>query len=190
MEIDLNNKKVFLSWLAESISFPRREVYWILNYLLNHEAILTQMHIVENAEQTPRGILLFGQENTAEPLALYLQGHLFQDPAQIFHEIRFNWDQPLYFTCNFSDAWQNPIYLAALEDNPFYSWNKHLVADIEPRLEEYLQTEELQAKIRQLYRSADLALESMDEAALKQISQQLAALENQEEHFRQPFVEQ
>ena len=38
--IDVTEKREFLVWLINNISFRRREVIWILNYLINHETIL------------------------------------------------------------------------------------------------------------------------------------------------------
>ena len=46
MLIDVREKKNFLTWMVNHVSFSRREVFWILNYLANHEAILSNVHFV------------------------------------------------------------------------------------------------------------------------------------------------
>ncbi|MDU3405334.1 MAG: YpiB family protein, partial [Enterococcus faecalis] len=48
MFVSLSEKKKFLTWLVNTVPFGRREVLWILNYLLTHDAILNNVHFVEN----------------------------------------------------------------------------------------------------------------------------------------------
>lgn len=52
MFVSLSEKKKFLTWLVNTVPFGRREVLWILNYLLTHDAILNNVHFVENVEKT------------------------------------------------------------------------------------------------------------------------------------------
>ncbi|PQC07891.1 hypothetical protein CUM91_15235, partial [Enterococcus faecalis] len=54
MFVSLSEKKKFLTWLVNTVPFGRREVLWILNYLLTHDAILNNVHFVENVEKTDR----------------------------------------------------------------------------------------------------------------------------------------
>lgn len=56
MLIDVREKKNFLTWMVNHVSFSRREVFWILNYLANHEAILSNVHFVEGANFADRGL--------------------------------------------------------------------------------------------------------------------------------------
>ena len=55
MNVNVQEKKKFLNWLVSTVSFSRREVSWVLNYLANHEAILTNVHFVEGAAAAKRG---------------------------------------------------------------------------------------------------------------------------------------
>lgn len=80
-----------------TVPFGRREVLWILNYLLTHDAILNNVHFVENVEKTDRGIRVVADGLGKEPLLLFIQAQEFTDPEQIFHEIRMNWRKALYF---------------------------------------------------------------------------------------------
>ena len=59
MAIDIQDKKRFLTWLITHEFFTRREVSWILNYLVLHETILKQVHFVESAQSTKIVIKFF-----------------------------------------------------------------------------------------------------------------------------------
>lgn len=101
MAIDIQDKKRFLTWLITHEFFTRREVSWILNYLVLHETILKQVHFVESAQSTPRGILIKSSSVSDQSITLFLGERQYQDSDQIFHEIRFNWQKPLYLECIF-----------------------------------------------------------------------------------------
>ena len=88
MLIDVKEKKNFLTWMVNHVSFSRREVFWILNYLANHEAILSNVHFVEGANQANRGLQISDLSFDGEPMKLFLEGKEFTDTDQIFHEIR------------------------------------------------------------------------------------------------------
>lgn len=70
MFVSLSEKKKFLTWLVNTVPFGRREVLWILNYLLTHDAILNNVHFVENVEKTDRGIRVVADGLGKEPLLL------------------------------------------------------------------------------------------------------------------------
>lgn len=175
MVVNLKQKREFIMWLHDNVNFSRRDVYWLLNYLLNHKAILEQVVFVEDAEATPRGLKVtaasLGDQN--EPLELYLQQRTFTDPEQVFHELRMNWKQQLYLEVVFPSSWENPQYLAVLEDNPFHPWNEHLDKESGKRLKAALKTEELQQHREQLLDQIDQALESGDQLEFVRLTEDL-----------------
>ena len=138
MLIDVKEKKNFLTWMVNHVSFSRREVFWILNYLANHEAILSNVHFVEGANQANRGLQISDLSFDGEPMKLFLEGKEFTDTDQIFHEIRLNWKRPLYVECLFENAWQTKEYLMVLEENPFASWNDSISEEDLELVEQYL----------------------------------------------------
>ena len=148
MAINAADKKRFLNWFVTHESFARREVSWILNYLANHETILKNILFVEHAEKTPRGICVRSNQVGGE--------------AIIFHEIRLNWKEPLFLECCFSKSWENELYLAALEDNPHHRWNETIDAEVIAKVEEYFFKEDLEARVLDLYKEIDRALEKND----------------------------
>lgn len=186
MIIDVKEKKNFLNWFVTHASFSRREVCWILNYLANHEAILNNVHFVENADATNRGLQIRDLTVQGEPLKLFLQGKTFEDSDQIFHEIRLNWKEPLYIECLFENTWDSSSYLAILEDNPFMKWNENIDADVLESINQFLATEEQRAQIKQLYEEIDQALEMGDEETFLRLSE---AVNKKLQHKRQKTAE-
>ena len=170
MLIDVREKKNFLTWMVNHVSFSRREVFWILNYLANHEAILSNVHFVEGANQANRGLQISDLSFDGEPMKLFLEGKEFTDTDQIFHEIRLNWKRPLYVECLFENAWQTREYLMILEDNPFASWDDSISEEDAELIEHYFKEKEQEARLKMLYAQIDQALEKKDKDAFLALS--------------------
>lgn len=181
MFIDVKDKKIFLNWLVNNVSFKQRETLWILNYLANHEAILANVRFVEKAEQTQRGLQIRGASCVGEPMTLFVKGKAFFDSDQIFHEIRLNWKEPLYLECFFQDSWRNSYYLAILEDNPAAPWNKQVSEEVTKEINNFFKEEELRHQIEGLYHQIDLAIEAGDQEAFLELSGEVNRLKMQEE---------
>ena len=176
MLIDVREKKNFLTWIVNHVSFSRREVFWILNYLANHEAILSNVHFVEGANQANRGLQISDLSFDGEPMKLFLEGKEFTDTDQIFHEIRLNWKRPLYVECLFENAWQTREYLMILEDNPFASWDDSISEEDAELIEYYFKEKEQEARLKMLYSQIDQALEKKDKDAFLALSDEVNRL--------------
>lgn len=87
MFVNVADKKEFLVWLVNNISFSQREILWILNYLINHEAILNNVHFIEQADKTVRGLKITSKEIEKEPIGLFLAGKNLR--TQIRFSMRF-----------------------------------------------------------------------------------------------------
>ncbi|MGM0156951.1 hypothetical protein IGI47_001259 [Enterococcus sp. AZ191] len=176
MLIDVREKKNFLTWMVNHVSFSRREVFWILNYLANHEAILSNVHFVEGANQANRGLQISDLSFDGEPMKLFLEGKEFTDTDQIFHEIRLNWKRPLYVECLFENAWQTREYLMILEDNPFASWDDSISEEDAELIEHYFKEKEQEARLKMLYAQIDQALEKKDKDVFLALSDEVNRL--------------
>lgn len=175
MEADLNAKVAFLKWCLENLHFKRREVYWLLNYLLNHPGILKNTHFVEAAQKNSRSLIV--QENS-ETRGLYflLEGHPFTDPEQIFHEIRFHWQKPLYLEIVFQDAWKNSFYMGVLEDNPQASWNDEVDTSLTEKINASFSRLEKEERRNYLLTQINEALEKGEESVFLELSEELNKL--------------
>lgn len=174
MGVDISRKRDFLAWLMESVEFQRREVYWIINYLLNHEVILRETHFVENVSETPRGLKFVASNcSDTESLALYINGKAFTNPEQIFHDIRMKWRDPLYIECDFNDSWGNTLFLSTVEDNPYATWNDVLDEQLVSTINQYIDEIEKKNAVTELYHAIDEALESNDLERFNELSERL-----------------
>ncbi|MBO0440968.1 hypothetical protein DOK67_0002696 [Enterococcus sp. DIV0212c] len=178
MFVNVSDKKEFLVWLVNNISFSQREVLWILNYLINHEAILNNVHFIEQADKAARGLKVTSREMEEEPIRLFLSGKVFTDTDQIFHEIRMNWKEALYIECVFDGSWQNSQYLSILEDNPYARWNEQVSEEVVESINNFFAHEEKQAKIDLLYSQIDLALEDNNYDAFLELTDELNHLKS------------
>lgn len=176
MAITLAQKKNFLAWFVTSQTFNRREVSWLVNYLISHEAILNNVHIVEKAQDTPRGLVIQTMDFSDIPILLFKDQVEFVDVDQIFHEIRFHWQDDLYLECRFKDAWQESIYLGVLEDNPYASWNETLDPQFDHQVDDYFDELARESQKKELLLRINQALEENDEATFAQLSSELKAL--------------
>ncbi len=177
MKIAIKDKKIFLSWILGNVRFSRREVYWILNYMLKHETILELVHFVERADACPRGITFREQNSDGDPLELTIEQHSFTDPEQIFHDIRLNWQKELFVTCIFKNSWSNSAYLTVLEDNPYRSWNSQIDESILLQLDLFFQEEEQKAEEQRIYALIDQAIEENDVSEFQQLAIKLNELQ-------------
>ncbi|MHC5248246.1 YpiB family protein [Enterococcus sp. HY326] len=176
MLIEVKEKQNFLNWLVANVSFKQRETIWILNYLANHEAILANVHFVEQAEKTTRGLQIRDESFVGSAMTLFIKDKAFFDSDQIFHEIRLNWKNPLYLECFFRDAWKNSLYLSILEDNPAAPWNEQISSEVTEEIERFFQQEELRQKIDLLYHQVDLAIEKGDQNGFLELSTEINQL--------------
>lgn len=173
MSINIDEKKAFIVWLNDHVDFGRREIYWILNYLMNHSAILAKVTFVEHANKTPRGVRISQDGFETEGLELYLNGRTFTDSEQVFHELRMNWKKELFMEITFENSWDNPEYLAVLADNPFYSWNDTVDAEVEESVREALEKEQRSSELVNLYQEIDQALEAGNQAEFERLTSSL-----------------
>lgn len=176
MDVTIEVKKQFLSWFIANQTFSRREVSWLVNYLISHEAILDHAHIVEQTEKTPRGLLIQSSQQGEPNLIFYKNKQKFTDIDQIFHEIRFHWQEELYIECRFQDAWQEISYLGVLEDNPYAPWNQQLKDSEVQRVDNYFLALEKQNQMNQLLNQIDQALEEGNQVRFTELSNQLKQL--------------
>lgn len=175
MDVELQQKKFFLKWSMHHFLFPQREVYWILNYLINHPLILRESHFVEQVEQTPRGLKIDvdGGQPSEPILQLYLNGHQFTSTDQIFHEIRLNQKKPLYIEFAFHQSWQTPEYLGVLEDNPYCRWNDQVSDETYQQVDDYLDHLRKEHRLDELHQEIDMALEQKDWGKLSFLAEEL-----------------
>lgn len=124
--VELKTKEIFIDKLLSTAVLTRREAYWLLTYLKEHPTILENVQFIEHADKTPRG-LIFNQGSTPEDCFYLIKNKdKITNHEKIFHDIRLNWQKPLYIEVNRADTQNDELYYSVLEDNPFYTWNSQL----------------------------------------------------------------
>ncbi|MGM7701670.1 ReoY family proteolytic degradation factor [Pseudalkalibacillus sp. Hm43] len=111
-------KKDFLKWFLNHYQLKKRECVWLLNYLVSDEALMENVHFVENAEYCPKAIIMSTNCVDGVPFRFYKQNILTTDAEKSFHDIRLNQDEDVYIELKFKGAYRTPQYAAVLEENP------------------------------------------------------------------------
>lgn len=182
---DIQAKKDFLEFLLHSFRPKKREVLWILNYLMNHEIVLKKTHFVSHASKTPRGIYINLKDGIETDFAFYKEGVTFKQPEQAFHDIRLNWHHNIYVEVIFDGSETTLEYVQVLEDNPFYPWNDHLPNETILRarngLNDWIYTREKEELIKKI----DQALSRGDEAEFIELTEKMLELNQTFVNYKQ-----
>ena len=160
--IDLSAKKKFLSWLIQCVTLKRRESYWILNYLLNHEAVLNRVVFVQGAIYTPRGLMITDQEQDGIGLEMMVNKHLITEPEDIFLNIRKERKSILYLEIMFEEMLSTNYYLSVIEENPYQPLDEEFTQTFELSFADFFEEDAKAFKINQLVEAINQALEAGD----------------------------
>lgn len=117
--ISTKDKKSFIEWFLNNFQLKKRESVWILNYLINHDDILENIHFVRDAKFCPRSIIISTHCSNEVAFRFYKNHLVTTDAEKSFHDIRLNQHEKLYIQLNFKNMNQNAMYVSVLEDNPF-----------------------------------------------------------------------
>lgn len=175
----LDDKKNFLSWVVEHVTFKEKESYWILNYLLNHDGILNRVNFVEHAEQTPRGLVISDSESVADGLVLFKDKHKFNDAQQIFHDIRMYYKDSLYLDLRFNKRECNSLYLSVVEDNPYISVFDTVSPTMKYAINRYFKEAQNKAELRIIQEKINSAIDSKNQNDFEKWSTRYSQKKNQ-----------
>lgn len=114
------------------------------------------------------------------PFRFYKENVMTTDAEKSFHDIRLNRDEDIFIQLNFHASNQAHQYAAVLEENPFMP--KHLQINEKDGAiaEQFLNFSIERFKREKLLEMIDIALDNKDKNAFRQLTEQLAKL-NQEE---------
>ena len=172
MQPSLEAKKKFLAWFLNHYSLKKREAVWILNYLLNHEVLLKNIHFVSEVQHAPRGLYFSVTEEATDCFFFYKHGVRVNNPEQAFHELRMNWREDCYIEMVFEESYSVMLGFGVVEMNPYVEWESHEAAVEEGLV--YMQ--QLMLK-DQLLIEIDKALEQGNQQRFLELTTQLKELE-------------
>lgn len=175
--VNVNDKKSFIRWFLNNYQLKKRESVWILNYLLNHDDILSNVHFVRDVKFCPRGIIMTSYCSKAVPFRFNKNHIVTTDPDKSFHDIRLNTTEPLYIQLNFKNANQNPIYAGVLEDNPYVPEEFGITETDRVLAERILNQTLYEYKISKIMQAIDKALDAKNHQEFLRLTDELNQLE-------------
>lgn len=115
----VQEKKEFVRWFLKRYKLKRRECVWILNYLLAHEALLENIHFVEEAHYAPRAMVITTMNSDSIPFRFYKGNLMTADAEKSFHDLRLHPEEKMYIQLNYRDKHSCPQYARVQEDNQY-----------------------------------------------------------------------
>ncbi|MEN1969706.1 ReoY family proteolytic degradation factor [Lentibacillus sp. N15] len=175
--IETADKKVFLKWFLDNHTLKIRQSVWILNYILNHQELLSNVHFVQDVRFCPRGIFI-STTNSKELPFKYFDGNTIHTNAEkVFDDLRSDHGQPLYIELNFKNVNQTIEYINVLEENPFIPLDYHIGEKESKLAEQFLIQSILQKQKVDIKQLIDQALDNHDKDRFYQLSKELLYLE-------------
>ncbi|WP_394232774.1 ReoY family proteolytic degradation factor [Niallia oryzisoli] len=171
--VSVNEKKEFIRWFLNHYQLKRRECVWILNYLMSHDQLMEKVHFVEQAQFCPRGIVMSTHCVDDVPFRFYKENVMTTDAEKSFHDIRLNREEDIFIQLNFHASFQAPQFAAVLEENPYMPKNLQLSEKERSMAEDFLTSSIRRFQKEKLFQQIDEALDNNDEAAFKQLTEQL-----------------
>ena len=104
-----------------------------------------------------------------------------KDIVHFFHESRNNRQKLLYLECVFPESWNNELYLAVLEDNPYHKWNDSMDPTVVERVDRFFHQMEIENELQGLYQQIDESLEKADELQFHDLTKKVKELLRQKE---------
>lgn len=96
MGVTTNQKRVFINWYLDHHRTERREMVWLLEYILKRENILKHLHFVFEAHLCPRSIIISTDNDEKRPFRYYKDHVVTTDVDKAFHDIRLNPEDTIY----------------------------------------------------------------------------------------------
>ncbi|MEC5422471.1 ReoY family proteolytic degradation factor [Virgibacillus sp. C22-A2] len=176
--VSTQDKKSFIQWFLNHYQLKKRESVWILNYLVNHNELLVNVHFVREAKFCPRGIIMTSHCSLETPFRFYKNQLVTTDAEKSFHDIRLNHDEPLYLQLNFKKSYQNSFYATVLEENPYLPDEYFITKKDQEIAEQLLESSLYEFKKKALLSEIDCALDQRDQAEFSKLVEQLLKLES------------
>jgi len=174
--ISIQDKKTFINWFLTNYQLKKRESVWILNYLINHESLLSNVHFIREAKFCPRGMIISAQCSDEVPFRFYKDHIVTTDAEKSFHDIRLNRHEPIYIQLSFKNSHQSIEYNAVLEDNPFLPDDFFITKKEKQLAKEFLNYTLFEAEKRQLLKQIDHALDNQDKKMFNELTNKLNQL--------------
>ncbi|WP_284141298.1 MULTISPECIES: ReoY family proteolytic degradation factor [unclassified Virgibacillus] len=183
--VSVKDKKSFIEWFLNNHQLKKRESVWILNYIINHDIILENIHFVRDAKFCPRSIIISTQCSNEIPFRFYKNHVVTNDAEKSFHDIRLNQQEALYIQLNFKNVKQNPLYVTVLEENPYIPDEFLITKQDQEFAAQILDQTVYEFRKKHIIKAIDLALDNRDKEQFQLLTESLRQLESR--YSNQPF---
>lgn len=180
--ISIQDKKVFINWFLDNYQLKKREGVWILNYLINHESLLSNVHFIREARFCPRGMIISAKCSDEVAFRFYKDHIVTTDAEKSFHDLRLNRHEPIYIQLAFKNAYQSAEYSAVLEDNPFLPDDFFITKREKQLAKEFLNYSLFEYEKKQLMEKIDDALDQNDDSKFMYYTDKLNELKSNDEN--------
>lgn len=174
--VSVNEKKDFIRWFLNHYQLKRRECVWILNYLMSHDQLMEKVHFVENAQYCPRGLVMSTHCVDEVPFRFFKENVMTTDAEKSFHDIRLNREEEIYIQLNFNASNKAHQFAAVLEENPYVPVQLQISESDKMVAERFLEESIQKFQKDKLLTMIDEALDSQDQEAFEQLTEQLKRL--------------
>lgn len=175
--VSVQDKKDFIKWFISNYRLKKRESVWILNYLIRHDDILSNIHFVRDINNCPRAIVMSSYCSAEVSFCFYKRQIITDDTDKTFHDIRLNRREALFIQLNFNKSYQCPYYAAILEESPFTPTTSKQKQEDQWMADHLLEKLLLDYKINALKKEIDLALDEFDHSIFLKLVDKLHRLE-------------
>lgn len=79
------------------------------------------------------------------------------------------------------ESWNNELYLAVLEDNPYHKWNDSMDPTVVERVDRFFHQMEIENELQGLYQQIDESLEKADQLQFHDLTKKVKELLRQKE---------
>ena len=178
--IPVVDKKDFLKSFLKQYELKRRECAWLLNYLMSDDNLMEKVHFIEQAEQTPKALVISAQGMSSIPFSFRKHQHVTTDAEKAFHDIRLNQTEEIFIELHFKGAQSYSLYLAVLEDNPYLPENQKRAEVLENEADRLLSHSMYTFNRSQLLSRIDWALDTRNQPLFNQYSEELRLLDKRQ----------
>lgn len=96
---NIKQKKDFLNYVLHQYEFRDRIAVWIINFIKSHPTIIKKAQFVDGPDINKS--LRISTKDTGRPSLILNKGNqIISDGETIFHELRFNIEEPFLLTFN------------------------------------------------------------------------------------------
>lgn len=171
--ITAKEKRKLIQLFIENYKTKKKEVNWILKYLIHGDEKIERIKIVDNIENCPIGLVIYtSEDSTKEPMTMYFNDEKVIDVDSIAAKIRQS-EGDIYLDLRFPKRHQHTDFLKALEDNPNNPWKNQSYDEFTEATDELIKKSKRIHNENQLKREIDKALSKKDKEKFLSLTNEL-----------------